>query len=351
MGREPNRTSDILEAVALLVVDMQSPFLGTIGDAPDVTRRCAFAVQAARAFGIRVYFTEQVPEKLGPTLPELKALAPDGRVFPKNSFSALGAPGLLEQLRRAGVYHLLICGIETPICIYQTALHAQDSDFDVTVLSDAVGGRRPNDCRAILESLAAASCHVLPSETVFYSMLGNSGHRAFPALTELVKHYADAQPEEKPATKPAKTPKKRKSKTAEKPEPVAAIVPAPIVLPEVVIPFESDTPPVTDPDPEADADVDFHEPASRDFEITDDSEHTDDEDAEHRQPSEESPEAAPRKRGRRRRGGARRRRARERAQNGNPGDAASSGHEPSSDSPPPSEPSSTPGPAPDQSSD
>ncbi|WP_442887922.1 isochorismatase family protein [Congregicoccus parvus] len=350
MGREPNRTSDILEAVALLVVDMQSPFLGTIGDAPDVTRRCAFAVQAARAFGIRVYFTEQVPEKLGPTLPDLKALAPDGRVFPKNSFSALGAPGLLEQLRRAGVYHLLICGIETPICIYQTALHAQDSDFDVTVLSDAVGGRRLHDCRVILESLAAASCHVLPSETVFYSMLGNSGHRAFSTLTELVKHYADAPAEEKPASKPAKTTKKRKSKTAEEPAPVAAIVPAPIVLPEVVVPFETDTPPEVD-DSQPDDASDFDEPTAMGFDEESESEDLDDVGTEDRQAPDPSSDSAPRKRGRRRRGGARRRRARERAQNGNPGDPASSGPESSSDVPSPSDSAPPPSPAPDQSAD
>ncbi len=194
MAREPHRSSEILDAVALLVVDMQDAFLNVMPDREAVLRRTAFAIEAARAFGIKVIFTEQVPARLGPTHADLLSLAPEARVFAKNEFSALLAEGLQDYLRRINVYHLLLAGIETPICIYQTALHAQDNDLDVTLLSDCTMGRRPDDCVIVLEALSRAECHVLPAETVFYSMLGTSLNPRFAHFTRIVKRYAGEDP-------------------------------------------------------------------------------------------------------------------------------------------------------------
>ncbi|MGH8017477.1 MAG: isochorismatase family protein [Opitutaceae bacterium] len=313
MGRDQGRTSDILEAVALLVVDMQEAFLNTIVEGESVLRRCTFAIEAARTLGIRVLFTEQVPEKLGPTLPALREAAPDARMFLKNTFSALGANGLVEHLRKTGVYHLLIAGIETPVCVYQTALHAQDSDFDVTILSDCVGARRPDDARIVLQALAGASCHVLPAETVYYSMLGNSAHRVFPAYTELVKLHGGDTPAA--SAKPAKSrSRKTRAKAHDEPPTIAPPEPAEVLVPssepESKTPRASETGRVSG-ESDADRPPGFtREPE----EHSDDWEEPIDEEESAAAPSDTSSEHEPaRKRPRRRRGGARRRRARERA--------------------------------------
>src|SRR5690606_1291286 len=111
-------------------------------------------------------------------------------IFPKTSFSALQAPGLREVLANAKIDHLILAGLETPICVYQTAIEATNDDFSVTLLSDCLGARRENDARAVLASLAQIGCHVLPSETVFYSILSDSEHPAFREYTALVKKYS-----------------------------------------------------------------------------------------------------------------------------------------------------------------
>ena len=200
MASQPAGSSEILEAVALLVIDMQDSFLAPIANSDQLLVRCGLAVSAARALGIKVIFTEQVPDKLGPTNEKLLALAPGARVFPKDAFSALQAPGIHEHLKRLGVYHLIVVGIETPVCIYQTALHARDSDLDVTVLSDCVGGRRADDCRVAIDSIVRTDCHVLPGETVFYSMLGSGSHRHFRQFTDLVKQFGAMERLETPKT-------------------------------------------------------------------------------------------------------------------------------------------------------
>lgn len=164
---------------------MQEGFLRAIPGRDALVARVAFAVRAARLLGWPVRFSEQVPEKLGTTIPELEPSSEE--VFAKTAFSAFGAAGLGDTLRAASIHHLLLAGIETPICVYQTAVEALRRDFDVTILTDAVGARRPNDAAAALIELRSAGCHAVPAETVFYSLLGDAQHAAFKAFTQLVK--------------------------------------------------------------------------------------------------------------------------------------------------------------------
>lgn len=173
--------------VALVVLDMQAAFLKVIAEAEPLLQRVALAISAARLLDIEVIFTEQVPHKLGGTDEQLLARAPGAAVFAKTAFSALGAKGLVEHLRLRGVDHLLIAGIETPICVYQTASQALHADFDVTLLSDAVGARRPADAAVALDALRAAGAHVLPAETVFYSILQDAADPRLRAFTQLIK--------------------------------------------------------------------------------------------------------------------------------------------------------------------
>ena len=177
-----------IEGIALLALDMQAGFLRVADPDGSTTQRCRFAITAARRLGIPVLFTEQSPEKLGETLPELRQVAPEAPRFPKTSFSAFGAEGLPEWLADHQTKQILLCGIETAICVYQTSLAARHRDFGVTLLTDAVSGRRPEDGKRVLEFLQARTEVVLlPSETVFYSILGNAGHEAFRDFTRLVK--------------------------------------------------------------------------------------------------------------------------------------------------------------------
>jgi hypothetical protein len=173
----------------LLCVDMQAPFLGAIPDREALTRRCRFAVAAARGVGLRVAFTEQVPQKLGPTVRELLGLVDHPVQFAKSTFSALADDGIRETIRGLDIEHMLLCGIETPVCIYQTAIDGLNANLQVTVLSDAVGGRRAQDGVDALAALARAGVHVLPSETVFYSLLHDVRHPFFRGYTELVKTH------------------------------------------------------------------------------------------------------------------------------------------------------------------
>ncbi|MGF1531761.1 MAG: isochorismatase family protein [Puniceicoccaceae bacterium] len=172
--------------LGLLVVDMQPAFLAACTSPSRVLSRVRFAIRAAELLGIQVFFSEQVPEKLGKTVEELLEFS-DGPVFPKSAFSALRAPEIDSYLDEESFSHLLLTGIETPICIYQTALDALARDLQVTLLSDAIGQRRDQDVPQVLQTLREAGCNILPSETVFYSIIASSFHADFREFSDLVK--------------------------------------------------------------------------------------------------------------------------------------------------------------------
>ena len=180
-----------LDGALLLCIDMQPVFIRAVADGQKLLSRCQFAVASARGLGIPLAFTEQVPSKLGATDPTLLALADPAEVHAKDAFSALatssGTRAALIEDR--SLEHLILCGVETPVCVYQTAVDALQAGLAVTVLCDCVGARREADGRACLEALARAGAHVLPYETVFYSILGGTAHPFFRAYTHLVKKH------------------------------------------------------------------------------------------------------------------------------------------------------------------
>jgi nicotinamidase-related amidase len=165
-------------------------FIGAVDRGEQVQNRCAFAIAVAGRLSLPIMFTEQVPEKLGGTAASLLELAPTAAVYPKRSFSALADERIRTALlQETSTEHLLLCGIETSVCIYQTAIAALGHGLEVTILSDCVSARRTDDARVCLDALARAGAHILPSETVFYAVLNDVGHPFFKEYTQLVKRF------------------------------------------------------------------------------------------------------------------------------------------------------------------
>jgi hypothetical protein len=176
-------------APLLLCLDLQPVFLAAICDSQRVHWRCSFAVEAALGLGVPVLFTEQVPDKLGGTAGDLLTLGVNPTVLGKNSFSAFGDDAIAGRIHGTGARHLLIAGLETPVCVYQTACDARAAGYDVTLLADCVGARRSSDAAVALGHLAKLGCNVLPAETVFYALLRTATHPFFRDYTRLVKKY------------------------------------------------------------------------------------------------------------------------------------------------------------------
>jgi len=173
----------------LLCVDLQPVFIRMMNDPESLIRRASLTIGAAQGLHLPILFTEQVPAKLGATSPELLALAPEAKVFSKDAFSAFGNESVSDSIAAYSPKRIIICGLETPVCIYQTALAALRANYQVTILSDAISARRSEDAKHCLAALRNQGAEVLPVETVFYAMLKTVQHPFFKAYTQLVKAH------------------------------------------------------------------------------------------------------------------------------------------------------------------
>ncbi len=122
---------------ALLVVDIQEKLLARMKYGPLIEANAVRLVKAAGLLGLPVFATEQYPQGLGPTVPALAELLPPRPS--KRTFSACGAPELIEGLHGRGARHVTLAGIEAHVCVLQTALDLLGMGFTVQVVADAVG--------------------------------------------------------------------------------------------------------------------------------------------------------------------------------------------------------------------
>ena len=179
------------EHLGLLIIDLQSSLISKTNDGSKLLNRCSFAIKAALLLQCKIAVTEQSATKLGNICDELRRILPEEiPVFSKNSFSAMDCPGIKKWIEDNQVEHLLLIGLESSICIYQTAVQALSENIGVTLLSDCIQERRIEDRHPVIQQLLTMDAHVLPSETIFYSLIGSAEHPKFNEFTKLVKQHS-----------------------------------------------------------------------------------------------------------------------------------------------------------------
>ncbi len=183
MRTEPRLTAD--RGAALLVVDLQTRLVPAIEGVDRVIANAVRLVRAAQVLGIPTFATEQVPAKLGPTVPALAELLPDRR--PKATFHAGGADGLWESLEAARTRHVALAGIEAHICVAQTALELAARGFEVQVPVDAVGSRFPTDLEIALRRLERSGITLTTTEATLFEWVESADHPRFREISALVK--------------------------------------------------------------------------------------------------------------------------------------------------------------------
>src|SRR4030095_8181641 len=115
---------------ALLVVDVQEAFRNVIDDFERLAMRGSVVVRGFQILDLPVFVAEQYPKGLGRTAKEIKRVLPDGfKVFEKTAFSSCGADAFITELERAEIKQVVICGLETHVCVNQTAHDLLDRSF------------------------------------------------------------------------------------------------------------------------------------------------------------------------------------------------------------------------------
>jgi nicotinamidase-related amidase len=175
---------------ALLVIDVQDKLLAKMPDVPRLVRNIAFLIDAARLLDVPVAATEQYPKGLGPTTAELAQRLPvrPGKVV----FSCCSIPAVVEGFRAAARPKVVLAGMETHVCVLQTALDLLSQDFRVYIPVDAVGSRFAVDHEQAIRRLDRAGAIITTSETAVFEWLGGSNHPRFKQVSALIQERMKA---------------------------------------------------------------------------------------------------------------------------------------------------------------
>ncbi|HSP34531.1 MAG TPA: hydrolase [Thermoanaerobaculia bacterium] len=166
----------------LLVVDVQEKLMPVIDSSESTIRNIARLIEGCKILGVPIVVTEQYSKGLGHTVPALRdALGDAYRPVEKDCFSALSSIDLGSRKQ------VLVCGVETHVCVYQTASDLLRSGHEVTLVADALSSRTAANKHVALERLQRDGAHLSSTEMCLFEMTVRSGTDEFRSISRLVK--------------------------------------------------------------------------------------------------------------------------------------------------------------------
>lgn len=171
----------------LLIVDVQERLVKAL-DKDIIVTKTAFLAQAAKILDIPIIATEQYPNGLGVIVPEVKEQLPqDTPVIEKTSFSALKAQGFLDVLKSYDKKQVVVCGIETHVCVHQTVADLLAHGYEVYVAKDACASRAKYEFKQGIERMQANGAKISCVEIILFEWLGDAKNPNFKEIQSLIK--------------------------------------------------------------------------------------------------------------------------------------------------------------------
>jgi nicotinamidase-related amidase len=175
------------DSTALLIIDMQEKILPVMQNPEMVATNIVKLIKGFKVLSLPIFFTEQYPKGLGSTVPlittELEELSP----VQKMSFSCFGAENLFKEILDKNISQIVIAGIESHVCVQQTALDFLANNFQVNIAADAVSSRKEIDYKTALERMRANGAEITTAEAVLFELLVVCGTDEFKAVSKIVK--------------------------------------------------------------------------------------------------------------------------------------------------------------------
>ena len=175
------------EEVVLVFIDVQGKLHGIMQDKESLDGNLERMVRCAQLLEVPIVGTEQIPEKLGPTSEPFKSLLDGVPMIGKSAFSCCGDPEFMKVFQSLGKRQAILVGIETHVCVYQTALDLLEAGVEVFVLADAVSSRLRENKALALQAMRDAGAQVLPTESAMFALLRDATDPRFKALLQMIK--------------------------------------------------------------------------------------------------------------------------------------------------------------------
>lgn len=177
----------VTDKTALLIIDIQERILGVINENEKVVENTIKLIKGFKALGVPIYYTEQYPKGLGPTTESIQKELDNIEAIQKLTFSCSGAGNLFKELKSKNITQVVVCGIESHVCVQQTVLDLLANNFQVNLAADAVSSRRVKDYEIALARMRQHSAEITTTEAILFELLNVCGTDVFKQISKIVK--------------------------------------------------------------------------------------------------------------------------------------------------------------------
>jgi len=175
------------EDCTALVIDIQERLFPHVAGKEELLRRCLILLEGLRLLEVPVSVTEQYPKGLGPTLPEIREALDPFSPTEKMAFSCCDEPAYRSTIDHSNRRTVIICGIETHVCVLQTVVDLLELGFHPVVVADCTGSRNTADRQVALERMRQEGAVVTTCESILFELARVSGTPLFKSISRLVK--------------------------------------------------------------------------------------------------------------------------------------------------------------------
>lgn len=176
-----------IDRSVLVLIDVQGKLAELMVRRDDLYRHLDRLIRGAQALQIPILWTEQNPTRMGPTVEPLRTLLHAIAPIPKMSFSCAGEPVFAKALAALNRNQIILAGIETHVCVFQTAADLVRNGNSVVVPADAVSSRSEDNYRVGLERIRTAGATIASVESILFELMRTADHPAFRTILALVK--------------------------------------------------------------------------------------------------------------------------------------------------------------------
>ncbi|HCY87570.1 MAG TPA: hydrolase [Desulfobacteraceae bacterium] len=171
----------------MLLVDVQGQLAQLMHEKEALFKSLEAMIQGMKVLGVPIIWLEQIPSKLGPTTDRIAAHMEGVSPIEKFSFSCCGEPEFMKQFEALGRKQVLITGIETHICVFQTGVELMEKGCEVQVVADCVSSRTKANKKIGLKRLAAEGARVTSVEMAFFELMKAAQGDAFKQVVKFIK--------------------------------------------------------------------------------------------------------------------------------------------------------------------
>ncbi|MHC4843683.1 MAG: hydrolase [Planctomycetota bacterium] len=176
-----------IQDCCLVVVDLQGKLAQLMHEKDRLFENIQILVKGSKVLNVPILWTQQVPKALGQTIKQIAELLSGLEPINKAAFSCCGEEKFLDALEKLNRKQILLCGIETHICIYQTALELLQRDYYVEIVTDAVSSRTLQNKKVALQKMQSLSVGLTTTEMALFELARTAEHPQFKQIAKLVK--------------------------------------------------------------------------------------------------------------------------------------------------------------------